>query len=184
MRRSLVLDDAGDAGELLRPEHDAAERFARLGLDVDMASTSVVANLFRASGAARSNLERTVLAPEGLSFGAFTVLWVLWVWGETEFRHLAADAGVTKGTLTGVVTTLERRDLVTRRRHDGDRRLMTVASTSEGDAVMARVFPRFNDGERRIVSGLDEAEARHLAHLLRKVVRAVDGLDRNNGGLR
>ena len=69
---------------------------------------AAVANVFRSASAARGYLERTVLADVGLSFTAFTVMWVLWVWGEMETRDLAVDAGITKGTLTGVVGTLER----------------------------------------------------------------------------
>ena len=43
---------------------------------------AVVANVFRVASAARGHLERTVLADAELSFTAFTVMWVLWVWGE------------------------------------------------------------------------------------------------------
>ena len=53
-----------------------------------------------------------MLADAGLSFTAFTVMWVLWMWGEMESRAAGRRAGVTKGTLTGVVGTLERRGLV------------------------------------------------------------------------
>ena len=42
---------------------------------------------------------------------------------------------------------------------------------------MAGLFARFNDGERRIVAGLDDDEAKQLAHLLRKVLRTTEGLD-------
>ena len=51
-------------------------------------------------------------------------MWVLWVWGEMETRELAIDAGITKATLTGVVGTLERRELVVRRRSSPDGRLV------------------------------------------------------------
>src|SRR5262245_41637042 len=140
---------------------------------------AVVANVFRVASAARVHLERTVLAEVGLSFTAFTVMWVLWVWGETETRELAVDAGVTKGTLTGVVGTLERRGLVTRRRHAGDGRPGRVSATAAGDALMARLFARFNAGEARIVSGLDADEARQLAALLRGVLHSLEEVDRD-----
>ncbi len=115
MRRALSSTDDRD---LLRAERDVVARMAELGIDVDLdfASMAVVANVFRVASTARGHLERTVLADVGLSFSAFTVMWVLWIWGETETRHLAIDAGITKGTLTGVVGTLERRGLVVRRR--------------------------------------------------------------------
>ena len=132
MRRALSSTDAGD---LLRAEHDVQDRLHGLGIDVDLdfVSMAAVANVFRVASAARGHLERTVLADAGLSFTAFTVMWVLWVWGEMESRELAIDAGVTKGTLTGVVGTLERRGLVSRRRDAVDGRLVLVSTTTPGD---------------------------------------------------
>ena len=173
MRRDLSSSDAAD---LLRAERDVQERLAGLGIDIDLdfASMAVVANVFRVAGAARGHLERTVLADADLSFTAFTVMWVLWVWGELEPRDLAADAGVTKGTLTGVLGTLERRDLVVRRRDPHDGRLVRVSATEGGEALMTSLFARFNAGERRVVAGLDDDESAQLAHLLRKVLRSME----------
>ena len=163
----------------MRAERDVQKRLDELGLavDLDFASMAVVANVFRVASAARSHLERTVLAGAGLSFSAFTVMWVLWIWGEMESRELAIDAGITKGTLTGVVGTLERRGLVGRRRDAADGRLVRVAATPGGDALMAGLFARFNEGETRIVSGLDADESGQLARLLRKVLRSVEEVD-------
>jgi DNA-binding MarR family transcriptional regulator len=45
------------------------------------------------------------------------VLWVVWVWDEIESRLVAAEAGISKGTLTGVATTLEAGRLLRRRTH-------------------------------------------------------------------
>ncbi len=176
MRRAL---SSSDAGALLRAEHDVAERLAELGsdADIDFASMAAVANVFRVASAARGHLERSVLSDDGLSFTAFTVLWVLWVWGEMPTHALAVDAGITKGTLTGVVGTLERRDLVTRHRDATDGRLVRVALTPAGDELMSGLFTRFNEGERRVVAGLSRAEAAQLADLLRKVLRSMEVLD-------
>jgi MarR family transcriptional regulator, organic hydroperoxide resistance regulator len=173
VRRALSSSDAAD---LLRAEHDVQARLHALGIDVDLdfGSMAAVANVFRVASAARSHLERTVLADVGLSFTAFTVMWVLWVWGEMESRELAIDAGVTKGTLTGVVGTLERRRLVRRRRDDDDGRLVRVSATPAGERLMTGLFVRFNQGETRIVAALDAEESRQLAHLLRKVLRSME----------
>ncbi len=170
---------SSEGRDLLQVEQDVVARLGEAGIDVsiDLTSMTAVANVFRVASAARGHLERSVLAEAGLSFTAFTVMWVLWVWGESEFREVAADSGVAKGTLTGVVTTLERRGLVTRRRAAGDRRLLLVSCTPAGEALMVGLFPRFNDGERRLVSGLNTTETRQLGRLLRKVLRTIDGLD-------
>lgn len=176
MRRRL---SSSDGRELLQVEKDVVARLGDAGIDVaiDFTSTTAIANVFRVASAARGHLERSVLAEAGLSFTAFTVMWVLWVWGESEFREVAADSGVAKGTLTGVVTTLERRGLVTRRRAPGDRRLLLVSCTAAGAELMVTLFPHFNDGETRLVSGLSTSETRQLGRLLRKVLRTIDGLD-------
>ncbi len=176
MRRAL---SSTDRSELLRAEQDVQARLHQVGIDVevDFRSMAVVANVFRVASAARGHLERTVLAPAGLSFSAFTVLWVLWVWGEMEAHDLAAEAGVTKATLTGVVTTLERRNLVSRRRHGADGRRVLVACTPDGEALMGQLFTRFNEGERRIVGGLDDTESGELAHLLRCMLRSMEEID-------
>jgi MarR family transcriptional regulator, organic hydroperoxide resistance regulator len=176
MRRAL---SSSDDRVLLRAEQDVQARLdqLRLGVDVDFASMAVVANVFRVASAARVHLERTVLAEVGLSFTAFTVMWVLWIWGGSSSHELAIDAGITKGTLSGVVGTLERRDLVARRRDDGDGRVVRVVITPTGEAMMATLFARFNEGETRIVSGLDAAESAQLASLLRGVLRTVEAVE-------
>ncbi|HSL57445.1 MAG TPA: MarR family transcriptional regulator [Acidimicrobiales bacterium] len=177
MRRGFSSSDEAD---LIRAEQDVQ---ARIGdLEVDFVSMAAVANVFRVASAARSHLERSVLAPLDLSFSAFTVLWVLWVWGEQESRHLAAEAGITKGTLTGVVSTLEGRGLVERRPHADDRRLVLVRATAKGRRTMRTLFPRFNGEEQQIVAGLSVAERRDLAHLLRQVLRTLEGLEVESDG--
>ena len=131
MRRALSSTDAGD---LLRAERDVQDRLHGLGIDVDLdfVSMAAVANVFRVASAARGHLERTVLADAGLSFTAFTVMWVLWVWGEMESRELAIDAGVTKGTLDG------------RRRHaraPGPRGPATATQSTGGSSSCRRRTP-------------------------------------------
>lgn len=166
---------SGDEADLLRVERDVQAKVGEL--PVDLEALAAVSNVFRTASAARSHLERAVLAEAGLSFTAFTVLWVLWVWGEQESRHLAAEAGITKGTLTGVVSTLVRRGLVERQPHHADGRLVLVRATPRGEALMDELYPRFNVQEAAITAGLDREERRQLARLLRRVLRTLEALD-------
>jgi DNA-binding MarR family transcriptional regulator len=85
------------------------------------------------------------------------VLFVLWIWGDQQTRHLAAEAGVTKGTLTGVLKTLEKRGLARRRGHDADGRLVLVSLEPKGQDVIERLFPAFNRGEAQVSAGLTES---------------------------
>jgi MarR family transcriptional regulator, organic hydroperoxide resistance regulator len=161
------LDDLIDA------ERDIVDRLASLDVDVDFEALSLVSNVYRAASAIRRHMEQQVLAPERLSWTAFVTLWVLWIWGEMESRHLAAEANVTKGTLTGVLDTLERRGLVARRRRTSDRRLVMVSLTDEGRATIRDVFPRFNHEEARIAALLSATQRHDVAGGMRRIVRGL-----------
>ena len=88
---------------------------------------SAISNIYRTGSAVRNHMERSLLTDYDLSWVAFTVLWVLWIWGAQETGHVAAEAGITKGTLTGVMKTLQSRKLIKRIPH----RALTVAEQHE-----------------------------------------------------
>ena len=165
----------GSDQDLVQAEQDIRSRIGDYPLD--FAAMAAVSNIYRAANAIRNHMERDVLACEDLSWAAFTVLFVLWIWGEQQTRHLAAEAGVTKGTLTGVLKTLEKRGLARRRGHDADGRLVLVSLESKGREVIERLFPAFNEGEALVSASLTEREKYHLASLLRTIIRTVEGED-------
>ncbi len=90
---------------VLQAEKDIKARLK--GQHFDFTAMSAVSNVYRAGTAVRNHMERTVLAEYDLSWVAFTVLWILWIWDTQETGHVAEEAGVTKGTLTGVIKTLQ-----------------------------------------------------------------------------
>jgi DNA-binding MarR family transcriptional regulator len=144
---------------------------ARLGdRELDFESMQAVANIYRAASAVRRRAERELLAEAGLSWGGFTILWVLWVWGEMETAKLAGECDLAKGTLTGMLTTLEKQGLVERRRMTSERRRVTVVLREDGLAKIEALFPRFNDLEAKMVVGLDDDQKIALAALLRTVI--------------
>lgn len=159
--------------DLIEAERDIVDRLADSDVEVDFAALSVVSNIYRAASAVRRHMEQTVLGPKQLSWTAFVTLWVLWIWGEMETRHLAAEANVTKGTLTGVLDTLERRGLAARRRHDDDRRLVSAALTPAGEQLIATVYPAFNAEEAKIAALLSDDQRETIAHGLREIVRGM-----------
>jgi MarR family transcriptional regulator, organic hydroperoxide resistance regulator len=163
---------AGSSQELSRAERDIRNRIGDQQLD--FAAMAAVSNIYRAANVIRNHMERKVLADEDLSWAAFTVLFVLWIWGEQQTRHLAAEAGVTKGTLTGVLKTLEKRGLARRRAHEADGRLVLVSLEPKGLGVIERLFPAFNMGEVFVSASLTEREKAQLASLLRKIIRSVE----------
>lgn len=158
---------------LTEREAAVAERVGELH-DIDFAAMAMVSNVYRVANAVRNRAEREALAADSLSWTGFTALFVLWVWGPQETRHLAEECGVSKGTLTGILTTLERRGLVERGDHPTDGRLVVVSLTAKGRSTIKRVFPRFNRQEAAVAAGLSAREQAQFTALLRKVLRHVE----------
>ncbi len=144
---------------------------ARLGDHVlDFDALNAVSNIYRAASGVRRRAERDVLAGYKLSWGGFTILWVLWVFGEMETARLAEECDLAKGTLTGMLTTLEKRDLVSRNVVPTDKRRVLVRLTGDGEETIEELFPKFNDYEGQVSAGLSSEEKQELARLLRIVI--------------
>jgi DNA-binding MarR family transcriptional regulator len=161
--------------ELLPEEIDVLGRTAS---GHDAVAMLVVQNIFRASAALRTSLERDVLAPGDLSFGAFTMLFCLWVWGPLEVREAAERMAVSRPTVSGIADTLERRGLVERRDHRSDARRRSLALTVAGERAFAELFPLVNQHESATCGVLEPEESAELARLLRKLVHASRGVTR------
>jgi MarR family transcriptional regulator, organic hydroperoxide resistance regulator len=144
----------------------------------DFRAMWAVSNLFRATAAIRRHMEANVLAPDRLSWTSFVGLWVLWVWGEMESREFAQAVGISRPTATGVVTTLEGRGFVRRRKDERDGRMVLVSLTPVGRRKIEGLFPRYNAEEVAVTEQLSTDDQDSLARLLRSMLRAVDNGDR------
>jgi len=160
----------------LQPEEiDIMQRVSDLPLD--HLANSVATNIWRAAQELKSKTERTILRQFELSWGSFSTLFIIWIWGPIETRDIAKSQNVTKGTITSTVSLLEKRGLCLRRQGEADRRLVTVELTSAGQQLIEEVYPIFNQSESALVSELSTQEQETLVHLLRKAVKSM----RNQG---
>jgi len=164
-----------EVDSVLEVERDVRERLG--GRPLDYSALAAIQNIYRAAAGVRRRAEREVLADHGLSWGGLTILWVLWVWGEMETARLAAECDLAKGTLTGMVTTLEKQGKVVRRRPKEDKRRTIVALTKDGKTTIDKLYPIFNGFETAMVNGLSEKEQNELARLLRIVIRNASDQD-------
>ena len=172
MPRLFASDDHSDT---VRAERDVREAFT--GLDLDLQALAAVSNIFRAATAVRNHMENNILAQHELSWSAFTTLFVLRVWGEMDARSLASEAGVTAATLTGVMKTLEGRQMLKRRNDRVDGRRVMVSVTPKGRKVVDDIMPKFNRHEALVTQALDTEELDDMARFLRVVLRTVDAID-------
>ncbi len=160
---------AGDDEEHLPPlERDILVKFGDRG--VDRFATGVMSNVYRVASLLRNHMEREVLGECQLSFTAFIVLFTLLTWGEMEANRLASRAGVTKGTLTGVVSTLERRGLCKRTVHSSDKRKVLVSLTDDGTKLIEMIAPQYNKEEARLVSDLTLDQKVETGNALRTIL--------------
>jgi len=155
------------AGPHTLAETERAVESRLAGMDLDFEAMAVASNLFRAANAVRNHLEGTVLRPHDLTWTAFVVLWVTWIWEKVETRVIADEGGFSKATLSGVLSTLEGRGLLARERSPEDGRLVLVRMTPAGRRLMKKLFPEFNDQERVVTSGIPATQRTLVADALR-----------------
>jgi MarR family 2-MHQ and catechol resistance regulon transcriptional repressor len=126
-------------------------------------------SLLRAEAALRRALWSEVQR-QGLSASGFSVLVLLTsAGGELELRALRQRLRSSKANLTEVISTLQARELVTRRRLASDRRATSVQLTGAGREVVETLFPEHSGRVREVFSVLDEREKRSLMSLCRKL---------------
>ena len=149
---------------------ERAEKLARVQLmPGDPLAHRALESLVRAEASVRRRLHCD-LEREGLSGSGFSVLVVLTTaGGELELRDLRARLRTSKANATEVVSTLEGRGLVERRRLPSDRRAASVSLTERGQALVDRLFPEHTERVASAFSVLDEAEKRSLAEICRKL---------------
>lgn len=144
------------------------------GMELDLQAMATVSNVHRVAMRLRHHFEQGVLRDSRLTWTGFVTLWVLWIWGAMETRWLAEEVDVTRSTLCGVLNTLERRDLVRRRGHESDARLVLAELTPHGEALIEELFPRFNAEETFVVSRLSPRAQEALAEALRTIHALLD----------
>ena len=167
------------ADGLLPAERKIVEELGHLPLD--FRAMWAISNVFRSAAALRRHLESTVLADDRLSWTAFTSLWVLWIWGEMEARDFAAAVGISRPTASGVLSTLQRRRFVRRKKAAEDGRVVLVSLTPSGRRTIEALFPRFNAEEAKVAAALSEEEQDGLASTLRTLLR---GMENGSGAAR
>jgi DNA-binding MarR family transcriptional regulator len=146
------------------------DRIAQLEPDADRDAMAVVFNLIRLANVVVADVETSVHRPRGLSWAGFRILFALWIAGPIEPRALARLAAVTRASISSVLNTLERRELVERRRESADRRVVTVLLTAKGRRAVASAFRAHHARERAWLAALSPAEVDNLAALLHRLL--------------
>ncbi len=106
---------------------------------------------------------------EDLTPTQFTVLARLLEIGASTQNSLGRQAGMDVATITGVVSRLQNRGLVSKRPAPDDKRMHLVELTPEGRRTVKRAVAAAIEISRLTLATLDKAEQQTLLRLLRKL---------------
>lgn len=108
--------------------------------------------------------------PYGLTTATFNVLIVLWTSGHSLSPcEIGERLFVTRGTVTGLLDSLERQRLVRRLPHPEDRRMLLIELTEEGCRLLSRLLPEHYQGMADMLACLSDPEKAALIAVLGKI---------------
>lgn len=113
------------------------------------------------------------LQPYGVTPSQLCVLSCLWEEDGLSGMVLGERARFDPPTITGILDRLERDNLVTRRRAEHDRRVVTVHLTENGAELRAALPKIALASNARAATRLDGEQAETLARLLRQVIAGL-----------
>ena len=167
-----------DHPKLSKAEEKAKQHLISVGLYGR--SVSIISNAFRLTSVIRNFSEKYLFKEFNLSFSGFTVMWVMWVWGDLETAKLAKNAGIAKSTLTGILKTLEKHGYCQRIPHSNDARKVVVHITSAGEKLMEKLFPKFHEIEDLAVSELTDEEFETTIDSFRTMLNTMENFTNND----
>jgi DNA-binding MarR family transcriptional regulator len=144
--------------------------------DLDVSPMAVIGRLKRLSQLIDAELRRT-FSTHGLDAASFDVLATL---RRSEPPHrltpaeLMRAAMVTSGAITQRLDRLQARGLVTRTSSASDGRVVHVALTDDGRALIDQALPDHVDTENRLLAALTTTQRDTLADALRNLLESLD----------
>ena len=149
------------------------EDFAKDYPDASASATECAMNLARAGDLVLSRVAGA-LQPLDVSPAGGLVLGILKDAGRPcPPNYISERLIVSRATVTGVLDTLVKRDLVRREHHPTDRRMVLVHLTKAGARMADRVRRTVHRGEAEWMSALNPHERAQLIELLGKLLRSL-----------
>jgi len=115
----------------------------------------------------RDNIQELELTPT-----QHFILSQLWESNGQQFKELAEKCGCSRSTITGVVDTMEKKELVSRKLNPEDRRSLLVNLTKKGKELK-NVTPRLESMVNGCCPGINQEEIKKLGELLQKLLNSL-----------
>jgi len=136
----------------------------------DLGATELLLTLNRASSLITYDLESGIHRPEGRSWAAFRLMYVLWLAGKLEPHRLAEVAGMSRAAVSNLVRPLCEQGILVREAHPEDGRAVLLSLTEKGECAARAAYQAQNVREAAWVKALSDEERATLVLLLGKLV--------------
>ncbi|MFX0081802.1 MAG: MarR family winged helix-turn-helix transcriptional regulator [Candidatus Hodarchaeota archaeon] len=124
-------------------------------------------------------LQRRVVKSENLTPPQYSILLELWKSDGKQFKELASACCCSPSTITGIIDTMEKNDLVYRENNPEDRRSVLVKLTEKGKE-MKSTTPPLKIILKNCCEGFTSEDLEKLTSLLNKLSNSfeLDGLEK------
>lgn len=156
-----------------------SEAWAAQRSDLDVSPLHVWGRITRINDLFLKRLNR-VFSQHNINYTEFQTLASLIVTGppyEAKPNEMSRHNLLTSGGMTNVLTRMEKKGLVARRRDNSDKRSVIVSVTDEGLTVFNAVVGRVNDVEHALLASISKKERTSVTGVLRKILLAIDDED-------
>lgn len=164
-------------------EEDRLDRLSRkwsqTRSDMDITPWQVWGRITRINDIFLHSLSK-LLIQHGLNYSELQTLGALILSGppfEAKPNAISRHNLLTSGGMTNVLTRMEKKGLITRRKDPSDKRGVIVSVTERGLDVFDKVIIKENAIEHRLLDGISEAERADVARVLRKILLEIDEED-------
>lgn len=110
---------------------------------------------------------------KGVSLTDFAVLELLYHRGQQPLQKIADKILLTSGSITYVVTKLEKQGYLTREQSELDKRVTHAVITRKGTELLDSIFPSHWDKIKQIMKGIDDQEKEEAMILLKKLGTSI-----------
>jgi DNA-binding MarR family transcriptional regulator len=125
------------------------------------------------SNALKDRILDSHLEPDGITAAQFKVLIIVQQFNVDTPAEMCRYLSLDSGSMTRMLDRLEQKDLIKRRRSDGDRRQICLALTEAGRRLADRLPLIGADSMNQLVGVLEPAELADLERILMKVLVAA-----------
>lgn len=118
----------------------------------------------------------TTLKPYDITPGQWNLINQLDRAGELSQKELAQVTQKEQATITRYLDTLERKDLVVRKRHQSDRRAHVVSITDKARELIKTVMPLTVNTANRLIEGIKQEDIDKFVTVLANLKKNAEGV--------